>query len=152
MKKHTRIGLMVLVTVVLLLALVMPALAKKGEFPASACYVMARVIDDDDVIDIVPLHGELVAYWSEGTLYNYCTGIYPWGETLTPYWRYLTFDEACEYFEGVATCTKNIISIQQEDWPGDIFSYDPETGWRYYSTDSLFEARRSSGKFLWYKV
>ena len=153
MKKYTKIGLLLLVTVVLLLAMVIPGMAKKGEFPNYACEAWARVVDDDGVIDTVPLHGELVAYWEGGTLYNYCTGIVPWGETYGTKWRYLTFDEACEHFIelGFATCTQNIISIEQEGWPVPIDIFDPETWSLLTSDDSLFEAHRGSGKFVWFK-
>ena len=152
MKKQTKIGVMLLVTVILVLALAVPALAEEDGIPAYACEVGARIINEDDVIRSVPLRGELVAYWEGGTLYNYCSGKIPWGETFSAGWRYLTFVEVCEHFGDVATCTQNTISIAQEDWEHDIFIWDTIARWRYPSTDSLFEAQRGSGTFMWFKV
>jgi hypothetical protein len=151
MNKKARVGLIVLITVILLLAVALPGLAKKTEtYPCSYDGLMVHISGD---YARTPIFGEMEAYWEDGVLYNICKGIIPWGEPIDPgAWRYATFEETCDYFGDSVTCTKTVLTITKEQWGGDVYLFDPVTGESIGpATDFNMIAHKYSGTFVGYE-
>ncbi len=149
MSKRTRINLTVLVTLILVLAAALPALAKKpsGDY---TCRVTTPVYNDNVWVFSVWTEGVLDAYWEGGVLYNFCTGTIPLGEEYNAGLHYATFEEVCDYWGDNATCTKGVLSITPETSGGTVEIFDPDTGAKY-ETDNFYASMNRSGKFLYYK-
>jgi len=150
MNKQTRIGLIVLITIVLLLVITIPSLAKKEE--PYQCHVDAPVVSNGGHISEIEIYGELEAYWKDGTLFNYCTGVLPFGEPLEDGlgWRYLTFDEVCEQLGDKVECNGAILYSDKEIWETDVVVYNPDTGELLAATDYSVTFHKK-GDFTFYK-
>lgn len=152
MNKRTRIGLIVLITAALVLAVAVPALARKPIETDPHCVGWAVIVNNNDVYDRYPVYGALDAYWEGGTLYNYCTGIMPWGdETDRPGWRFATFDESCEYLGDRVTCDKNTMTTTPDQWGSPVQIYDPD-GDVTYTADDFYLSVHRNGEFHFDKV
>jgi hypothetical protein len=148
MSKHMRIGLVGLVTVMLLLAVVLPGLAKKPD--TYQCDIWGVKVHVSGAFGRVQIFGELDAYWKDGVLYNTCKGVIPWGEPIEPgAWRYATFEESCDYMGDRVSCSKTILSTTKELWGVDQELYDPETDAMVGPADDFtLTAHKYSGKFV----
>jgi hypothetical protein len=151
MNKKSKIVLIVLITTSLVLAVVLPALARKPIETDPNCIAWAVIVNKSGVYDRYAVYGALDAYWENGVLYNYCTGIIPWGdETDRPGWRFATFNESCEYFGDRVTCDKNTATTTPDQWGNDVPIYDPETE-DTYDTWVFYAISHRNGEFLFYK-
>ena len=104
MNKKIQISLIVLVTVILLLALTIPGMAKEGD--ETTCQAPVLTVDKHgDFHNDFHALGDFDAYWDEGILYNDCLGIIPFGEQIGTEMRYANFKEACDFAAGIGgTC------------------------------------------------
>lgn len=153
MNTRTRIGLIVLITAALVLAVVIPALARKPIETDENCYVSMPIIHKDGkTYAFTNIYGALDAYWEAGTLYNFCTGIIPWGEELDiPAWRLLTFNETSDYFSDFIICEQSYCYTNPDLWFTITHQiYDPVDGITY-GTEVWEVTIYRNGEFLFYK-
>ena len=151
MNKRSKMVLIVLMTAALVLAVVLPALARKPIETDPNCRSTAVIVHKSGAYDYDWVYGALDAYWEDGVLYNYCTGIIPWGdETDMPGWRFATFIETCVHFGDRVTCEKNTAIITPDQWGNDVKIYDPETEDTYDTRVFYYSAHRN-GEFLFNK-
>jgi hypothetical protein len=154
MNKHVKISLIVLGTIVLLLALTIPGLAKKSE--TYNCNVAVVLVSSGgSKMTHLETGYNLEAYWKDDILYNFCTGTIPFGEPHETMLgrRYATFDETCAYWGDSVTCDKNVISTDIEQWPTKEFPiFDPVTEENLDKPATYFSVKtHKNGKFLFYK-
>jgi hypothetical protein len=84
MKKQTRIGLMVLVTLMLTLALTIPGLAEKPTAPEDCMLAFPITNKANNILTTESIPGvHAIVDWVEGTLINTCSGDgIPFGEIV----------------------------------------------------------------------
>jgi len=154
MSKKFQISLIVLVAVLLTLVLSIPGLARQPLEIDPNCGVVVPIVNKSgNIYQTMTIYMALNAYWEGGTLYNYCTGIIPWGEELLdfPGWRLLTFNEMCEYYSGYVECDKNFSYTDPTIWYWDTTSlYDPVDDVAL-PTDVWNVTMYRNGEFLFYK-
>ena len=116
MNKRTRIGLIVLLTVSLLLALTVPGMATEGNETFFCSPRVLTVDEEGNYYDHLRIDGELTAaYWEDGTLINICEGEIPFGEPIREGMSYATFEETCvhimtNYYTTTSSSTSRIES------------------------------------------
>jgi hypothetical protein len=154
-KKYTKIGLMLFVTVVLLLALDVPGLAKQE--PAEDCRPLfpSTTISNIDNLNL-RLYGELkFVGWEDGKLINICEGEVPFGEPMSPGLTWFEYEDLedfgrWDWSSKVATFTcaegENIYTAQIYDTDGSM----------YWTTSGVFEiyphgGSQGFGRFILYK-
>ena len=149
MNKHLRISIVGTIAVVLLFAIVLPAMAKP-EPPDDSCVMRYPSVNNSSGTILLhhELTGSLFDDWQEGTLINECTGDVPFGEKVNPRTTWLGFDDLCDLNNwtcdgGVATITSNEIEQWTRVWDMDEEVFYPSDFWKV----EIFE----SGKFEFYK-
>lgn len=150
MKKHTKIGLMLLVTVVLLLAMVVPALARK-ELPEE-CSLLFPSTNNSVTNNLNLRLPGLYTFFGEidGKVVNICEGEVPFGEPINPGNTWLEYEDLnglgrWEWSEEVATFT----ITEDEDFAVWAWVYD-EDGSKYVSTSAYVEVY-PEGNYIFYK-
>ena len=145
MNKRTQIGLVLVITLVLLLGLTIPSMAKKN--PTFSCSIDPLIVNKDGQIMTytMKVYGELEAYWEDGTLVNICTGTVPLGETINPSLTYADFDVYCS--ELPESCDKGVFTYVDYEL-GKI--WDPDGG--YFTPDSRTLVLKNNGKFTFSKL
>ncbi len=146
MKKHTRIGLIVVVTVILLLALTVPGLAKKGS--STSCEMRVLTVDKAGNLhfDYMFYSEGLQIYEEDGILYNYCEGTIPFGENIKPGMWYGDFVDYCTFFEDYEPCSGNLFTLDAGDVDAETRVVDLDNV-RYWATWWSLEID-SDGNFI----
>jgi len=136
MNKHTKISLIVLVTVVLMLAIAIPALARTD---ATTCGLNWRIDNKQSDVSI-EIPSDLVVSLEGSTLTRTCTGNIPLGESLNDKKEWPTYftliqmrDYLCNRFGGDA-CEINVDDfVIGPDEMGGRQNWTTYKGTEYYS-------------------
>jgi hypothetical protein len=139
MNKYTKISLLGLVTIVLLMAMAIPALAREQK--ETSCYLewLAHYEKDGSEIDVQILADDGAREFEEDTATHTCTGSIPLGGTrynpmvvyydLTEMKKYL-----CEEYGGDAC------SINVEDFTIGPAEYGDKQNWMIYKGEKLYSS------------
>ena len=132
MNKHVRISLIGIIAVVLIFAIVLPALAKPA--PTDSCTVKYPSVNNatGTIMRHHSLTGDLEAEWDEGTLINVCTGDVPFGEPVNPGTNWIDFDALCDLNNW--TCADGVATITSESLDGFVWVWDLDTE-EFYPSD-----------------
>ena len=149
MKKHTRIGLIVVVTVILLLALTVPGLAKKGS--NTSCEMRVLTVDNAEKLhfDYMFFSGSLVISEEGDIVKNYCEGKIPFGAKINPGMWYGDFADYCAFFVDYEPCSGNLFTIDKGDIDEGTRVVDLDNV-RYWATWWSLEID-SDGNFVGFK-
>lgn len=155
MNKRVRIGLIVVITAILALAMAVPGLARP---PGSGCWVSVTAYDKNGNILVISVDGDLTAWWDAGILYNTCTGTIPFGDPYPhknqPVVALTTFEKYCE-ISGIS-CTGNVFYMDTEVFgTAGYIIYDPYKD-TYHSltygfVEIVYDPATGDGAFYLYK-
>ena len=144
MNKRTQIGLVLVITLILLLGLTVPSMARQN--PKFSCFINPIIVNNNGEVMTftMKVYGDLEAYWTKvkgvDTLVNICTGNLPMGEPINPSLTYADFDVYCDMFD--VSCEGGVLTYEDHDL-GKI--WDPDGG--YYTPDSRTFILNADGTF-----
>jgi hypothetical protein len=130
MKKQTRIGLLILITVILTLALAIPGLADDPTYGDCIMSYPAAIITGTtgpEYISIA-LPGQLTFVgWVDGTLINVCEGEVPFGETAVGKGKltFYSYDDLAD-LEEIFVVTEDYTYASFDTMGGRVNVYDLE--------------------------
>lgn len=149
MNKRTKISLVLVITLILLLGLTIPSLAKKN--PKFSCYIkpIIELNDGNYLYFTIKLSGELEADWKKvngvDTLVNICTGTVPFGEEINSGLSYAEFGAYCTAYLGECNAEETVYTVEEYE-TGEI--WDPDGGY-HTATYRLFTLL-DTGEFTFY--
>ena len=146
MNKKTRIGLMVLVTILVLLAMTVPGLAEEEE---PKCLVGILITDKGGEFIIKNYYVDLTAYWDDDTLINICTGNLPFGKLYLKDWWFATFKQTCDYWGDRVVCSQGVLYTDPTLWGSGYNIYDPNTG-EFLEADYYWVTAHANGYLEFY--
>jgi hypothetical protein len=139
MNKHTKIGLLGLVTIVLLLAIAIPTLAREQKETSCSLEWRAHYEKDGSEIDVKILADEGSLEFKETTATQTCEGNIPLGGTrYNPMVVYYDLTEMKEYLceeYGGDACLINV-----EDFTIGPAEYGDQQNWMIYKGEELYSS------------
>ena len=155
MNKYTRFSFFVLVTVILMLAMVIPVLAGgRGGSYFESCYITppywdknGEVVRDRDF----KIYGDFFRWYTkDGEIVNECEGYIPLGDEINnTQFTFLDFDEMCS--ETLGTCESGYYYLDNIISPTNNLVVDPSNKLEYWSPIYVFTID-PVGHFLFVKT
>lgn len=135
MKVHTKIILILGISLTLLAGLTIPGQARKNGHPET-CSIRVLTVDQFGNFKLDhTIEGALHASWAGPilTLFNHCTGVIPFSEPINQVKTTASYQDWCDHIPE-ASCVGGNLNWSPVSW--NVWVYDPFSGIFYPSTDS----------------